>query len=184
MTQTNTKQALLILSELNNDDLNWILQKGKKENLAAQQTLIYKGRRINALYIILRGTLSVSIDSKELARLGHGEIVGEISFIDNRPPTATVQALEESQVLSIPHLQLSLKLQKDEGFAARFYHGLLLCLSDRMRGTISRLGHGLKPGDSSDEASEDINPLLADRLELAEAKFNWLINYVGQSPSI
>lgn len=183
MVHNHTKQALLILSELNNDDLNWIIQKGRKENLTPNQALIYKGRRINALYIVLSGILSVSIEDKELARLGRGEIVGEISYIDNRPPSATVRALEDSQVLAIPHLQLSLKLQKDEGFAARFYHGLLLCLSDRMRGTISRLGHGMNM-EVNEEEEQEPNPLLVERLTLAEAKFNWLINYVGKSSAL
>ncbi|NJO90869.1 MAG: cyclic nucleotide-binding domain-containing protein [Chloroflexia bacterium] len=183
MNNNTTKQALLILSELDNDDLNWIAKESRKEHLATHQTLIYKGRRINYLYLILSGTLSVLLDDKELARLGRGEVVGEISFIDNRPPTATVKAVENSQLLSISHLKIKEKLQKDERFASRFYHGLLLCLSDRIRGTIGRLGHGINIDESIRELEEP-NEVLAERLELAEAKFNWLANYAGQGLSI
>ncbi|MDY7013014.1 MAG: cyclic nucleotide-binding domain-containing protein [Cyanobacteriota bacterium] len=183
MAKNTIKQALLILSELNNDDLNWIAQKSKKEHFAVNQTLIYKGRKINSIYLIVDGALSVSIENQELAKLGRGEVVGEISFIDNRPPTATVKAIKNSTLLSISHLSLSLKLQKDEGFASRFYHGLLLCLSDRIRGTIGRLGHGINIEEAARE-SEEPNPILAERLELAEAKFNWLANYAGQNLSL
>ncbi|MDY6784803.1 MAG: cyclic nucleotide-binding domain-containing protein [Cyanobacteriota bacterium] len=183
MESNTTKQALLILSELDNDDLNWIAKESRRENLETNQTLIYKGRRINYLYLVLGGTLSVFLDRKELAKLGKGEVVGEISFIDNRPPTATVKAIEKSQILSISHLKIEEKLQRDEGFASRFYHGLLLCLSDRIRGTIGRLGHGIKIEESERELEEP-NEILAERLELAEAKFNWLANYAGQGLSI
>lgn len=184
MTQNTTKQALLILSELDNDDLNWFAKESKKEHLATHQTLIYKGRTINYLYLVLNGSLSVLLDdNRELARLGKGEVVGEISFVDNRPPTATVKAVENSRLLSISHLKIKEKLQKDERFAARFYHGLSLCLSDRIRGTIGHLGHGINIEESARELEEP-NEVLAERLELAEAKFNWLANYTGQRLSI
>ncbi len=51
--------------------------------------------------MVLSGTLSVSIkplEERELARIYPGEVVGEISFIDNRPTVATVKGLEESVV--------------------------------------------------------------------------------------
>jgi CRP-like cAMP-binding protein len=66
------KKALFILGELNNDDLDWIIQKARKEVLQPGMTLIYEGRQIDALYIVLQGNLSVLIDpegNKELAQI-------------------------------------------------------------------------------------------------------------------
>lgn len=171
------KKALFILGELNNDDLDWIIQKAKKEILKPGATLIYEGRQIDALYIVLKGNLSVLIDPeghKELAQISGGELVGEISFIDTRPPLATVKAIEETQVLAIPRRQLIAKLQQDTGFASRFYYGISLCLSDRMRGTVRRLEYG-RSIDEGDIEQEDVNPTVLDNLALAQAKFNWLM---------
>jgi signal transduction histidine kinase len=38
----------------------------------------------------------------ELARLGPGQVVGEIALLDNAPRTATVKAIESSKVIEVP----------------------------------------------------------------------------------
>jgi len=176
------KKAILLLGELNNDDLNWMVLRGVRKNLHPGMILIEEGKLIDALYIILSGKLSVVIESlgnKELARLSSGEVVGEISFIDTRPPLATVKALEECVVLAIPRLHLTAKLQQDMGFSSRFYHAISLCLSDRLRGTVRRLGYGHDL--EIPEPEEEVNPSVQEHLELAKAKFNWLMQSVSQS---
>lgn len=178
MADNSIKKALFILSQLNNDDIDWIVQKGKKEVLAPGAILIYEGRQIDALYIVLNGSLSVLLDhedSKELAKIASGELVGEVSFIDARPPLATVKAIEETHLLAIPRRQLVLKLQHDMGFASRFYYGISLCLADRMRGTIRHIEYGRNIElDQPEMDREDINPNVLENLALAQAKFNWL----------
>ncbi|HIK33063.1 MAG TPA: cyclic nucleotide-binding domain-containing protein [Oscillatoriales cyanobacterium M59_W2019_021] len=170
------KKAYLILSELNNDDLNWMISVGKKHELLPGDKLIYENQQINAFYMILSGTLSVTIEAlngKELARLSSGEVVGEISLIDTQLPLATVKAIEESVVLEIPRLPLTAKLEKDMGFAARFYRGISRCLSDRMRGTVLRLGYDVEL-DALESREQAANSTGNIDLELVQAKFNWL----------
>ncbi|MGB3264405.1 MAG: cyclic nucleotide-binding domain-containing protein [Microcoleus sp.] len=178
MADSSRKKALFILSQLNNDDINWIVQKGKKEVLAPGAILICEGRQIDALYIVLDGILSVSIEAretKELAKIGSGELVGEVSFIDARPPLATVKAIEETHLLAIPRRQLVIKLEHDMGFASRFYYGISLCLADRMRGTIRHIEYGRNIEFEQPELERDeINPSIIENLALAQAKFNWL----------
>lgn len=175
------KKILFILGVLNNDDLDWIIRHGRTENIHPGMILIQEGQLIDALYIVLKGTLSVvteAMGDRALAQISSGEVVGEVSFVDSRPPLATVRAIEESLVLSIPRLQLTAKLQQDVGFASRFYHAVSLCLADRMRGTIRRLGYDFEPGVPEDEM-KDMNPRVLDHLELAQTKFNWLLQSVG-----
>jgi len=178
MADNSRKKALFILSQLNNDDIDWIVQKGKKEVLAPGAILIKEGKQIDALYIVLNGSLSVFLDheqSKELAKIASGELVGEVSFIDARPPLATVKAIEETHLLAIPRRQLIIKLQHDMGFASRFYYGISLCLADRMRGTIRHIEYGRNIELEQPELDrEDINPNVLENLALAQAKFNWL----------
>ncbi|TAE95624.1 MAG: cyclic nucleotide-binding protein [Oscillatoriales cyanobacterium] len=174
MPDSSRKKALFILSQLNNDDIDWIVQKGKKEILEPGEILIHEGRQHDALYIVLNGSMSVWIEaqeSKELAKIGSGELVGEVSFIDARPPLATVMAIEETHLLAIPRRQLVVKLQHDMGFASRFYYGISLCLADRMRGTIRHIEYGRNIELEQEELDrEDIK----ENLALAQAKFNWL----------
>ncbi|MGL5082260.1 MAG: cyclic nucleotide-binding domain-containing protein [Microcoleaceae cyanobacterium] len=172
-----TKNALFILGGLDDSDLQWIINRGKVKTIPPGETLIYEGRPINALYMVLSGLLRVSIfpnGEKELAQLSLGEVVGEISFIDSRPPLANVQAVEKSQVLAIPRYELNAQLNRNSGFSSRFYQGISLCLASRMRGTIRRLGYQIDDDDLDIDA-EGIDENFRDFLILAEAKFNWMI---------
>jgi CRP/FNR family cyclic AMP-dependent transcriptional regulator len=136
------KKALYILGELSDHDVEWIIENGYRENFSSGSILIEKGRSIDALYIMLEGEATVALESKgvELARLGPGEIIGEISFVDERLPSATVTAISSGSVLVIPRPVLRAKLLEDEGFASRFYRALAIFLAHRLRRT-SLLGY-------------------------------------------
>ncbi|NET50616.1 MAG: hypothetical protein F6K09_18370 [Merismopedia sp. SIO2A8] len=62
------------------------------------------------------------------------------------------------------------------GFASRFYHGISLCLADRMRGTVRRLGYGFELEKPEAVENEKPSQVELEHLALAKAKFNWLIN--------
>ncbi|MCY7334401.1 MAG: cyclic nucleotide-binding protein, partial [Pseudanabaena sp. CAN_BIN31] len=83
----------------------------------------------------------------------------------------------ESVVLSIPRVQLLSKLQQDTNFSSRFYRAICLCLSDRLRGTVNRLGYGY----NLESDLGGFGQSMITNLELAEAKFNWLIKNVRRA---
>ncbi len=92
--------------------------------------------------MVLSGTLSVSIKplkKRELARIYPGEVVGEISFIDNRPGG---HCEGTGRIRSLRNFSLgTAKINRNMAFAARFYRGII-GLADRIRGTVERLGYG------------------------------------------
>jgi CRP-like cAMP-binding protein len=179
------KKALYILAELSDRDFEWLIHVGRSKKITTGSVLIHEGEPIDALYLVLEGELAVCVGAlkdEEIARIGSGEVVGEISFVDARPPTATVRAVEESLVWSIPRTQLAAKLSQDVAFSSHFYKALAVFLSDRLRRTVSRLGYDpehFKTADSDDtgdEQSDDLNPQLSANLELAKARLEWLLN--------
>ncbi|WP_205370839.1 cyclic nucleotide-binding domain-containing protein [Thermoleptolyngbya sp. PKUAC-SCTB121] len=167
------QKVLCILGELSDRDIDWLVQVGRKQQVPAGSVLIYEGHPVDTLYILLDGTLVVSIsalDGRQIARLSSGELVGEMSFIDSRPPSATVQTLEDSTVLAIPRAQLAEKLQQDEGFGCRFYRALAILLSQRLRGTVKQLGdEGAKPTANGHVSQED-------GVAIAQLRFERLLN--------
>lgn len=174
-----TDKALFLIGGLTDDDLRWMINKAKVEKLPPGERLIYEGRPINALYFVMDGLLSVVIGAKEdreLAQISKGEVVGEVSFIDSRPPLATVKALETTEVLAISRFELNTKLHSDSKFASRFYQGLSLCLASRMRGTIRRLGYdNLTEYEIDQPETEEFSEYTKEFLVLAQAKFDWLV---------
>ncbi len=154
------RKGSFILGTLRDSDVLWMQSTGKTEQVPPGTVIIHEGTIFNSLYIVLVGTLSVSISAqggKEIARLGIGEILGEMSFVDSRPSAATVTTLDESLLLSIPHHKLAVKLEEDEGFASRFYRAIAMFLSSRLRTTVIQF--------SSDDGEPDIKGTAKQALE-------------------
>lgn len=106
-------------------------------------------------------------------RLGSGEVVGEMSFIDARPPSATVTAVEPAVVLAVPRSALAAHLGEDDGFAARFYRALAVFLSRRLRSTVSRLGYGAgKPLREDIEYEDELDSHVLGNVHRAGLRFD------------
>ncbi|HEY9856920.1 MAG TPA: cyclic nucleotide-binding domain-containing protein, partial [Stenomitos sp.] len=120
--------------------------------------------------------------STTIATLGAGEIVGEMSMVDDAPPSATVRALGESRVLAIPRPALSRKLSDDQGFAARFYRAMAIFLSDRLRSTTRTLGYGESVSlDEHVRADDEIDPALLDKVALAGLRFETMLRRLADA---
>ncbi len=169
------RKILFLLSELSDSDLDWLIARGDKQRLPAGTTLIQEGRSVGSLYILLDGTLEVStsqIGDKKF-QLGCGEVVGEVSLLDSRPPTATVTATADSIVLAVDHKELLRRLGEDAGFAARFYRALAVFLAHRLRNTYKRLGYGKDQAMEEDvEYEDELSPELLDSVHLAGSRFD------------
>lgn len=178
------KKVFFLLGELDDDDIDWMISVGRREEVTAGTVLIQEGQPIDTLHILLEGTLSVSVsalEGKTIARLTSGAVVGEMSFADSRPPSATVQAVENSLVLSVPRSTLVEKLEKDERFACRFYRAIAIFLSTRLRGTVRYLGYAKGQLLNEDSGSEDLSPEMLENVKLATARFDWLLRRLKNS---
>lgn len=186
------RKVLLVFAELTDNDVAWMLSMGQSIRAGSQQVLIQEGTPADALYILLEGTLSVFISatvngatmSKEVAKLATGEIVGEMSFIDANPPSATVKSSGNSLVLALPRSALTEKLKQDSKFAARFYQAMAIVLADRLRDRLVQHGYSKlpynqdQPLDEDAEYEDELDVDLLDNVALAGARFDWLIRQV------
>jgi CRP/FNR family cyclic AMP-dependent transcriptional regulator len=170
------RKVLYILSEFEDRDIDWIVGSGARESVAADQVLVKQGDTITSLYVVLDGHFKVSVEGgAELARLGTGEIVGELSFFDSRPPNANVTATEDSQVLAIPSSRLRSKLKSDNGFGSRFYRALGVMLTDRLRDTVGMLAYGSEHLSEDVDELGELSPDLLENMGLAAARFDDLL---------
>lgn len=180
------RKALYILGQLSDLDIDWMIAHGHREDVVEGQTIIQQGEEVDSLYIVLEGDFSV-VDKnieEELARLGSGEIVGEMSFVDKQPPSATVTATEDSEVFALPRSTLTRKLEDDNGFSSRFYKALSVFLSDRLRSTVSRLGYGEPEDDGIDEDARQEGELdfgVLDNVHLAGARFERILKQLKEA---
>ncbi|HEY9806580.1 MAG TPA: cyclic nucleotide-binding domain-containing protein, partial [Candidatus Obscuribacterales bacterium] len=114
-------------------------------------------------------------------KLATGEIVGEMSFIDAQPPSATVKAVEGCLFLALPRQELATKLQQDIGFASRFYRAMSVVLCDRLQDRLTRHGYGKlaydknQPLDEAVEYEDELDMDVLGQVSLAAARFDWLL---------
>ncbi|HEX6862052.1 MAG TPA: cyclic nucleotide-binding domain-containing protein [Thermoanaerobaculia bacterium] len=186
------RKVLFFFGQLNDDDVEWMLANGAARTLPEQGVLIQQGVVSDSVFIVLEGRLAVWLKprrgpEREIARLGAGEIVGEMSFVDARPPSATVRALEESTVFAVPKAALSARLAANEGFAARFYRALAIFLSTTVRerhraigfGTdIGPEGPGEEPGGQEEDEADELDATVLDGVYLAGERFNRMVRRV------
>lgn len=171
-------KVLVILGELSDRDIDWMLANGKRTLVQAGTTLIVEGKPLDALYIVLDGTLSVSAASlgdKEIGKIICGEVLGEMSFVDGRLPSASVTAIEECLILSIPRRLLTEKLEQDVLFSLRFYRAITKFLSSRLRGTVRRFGEDTDYLIYQDPDDDRPTQQLVENPDLAQSRFDWLL---------
>ena len=166
------KRVLFLLGHLSDRDIEWMINNGHRENLTAGQRLINKGEEVDNLYIILSGNLSITggtSEESEIAVIGPGEIVGEMSFIESRPPSVNVTATEDCSVYVIPRDLMNVKLDTDLAFKSGFYYSMALFLSDRLRKTTNQLGYG------NPEEADLIDNNILDGVAQAGARFGKIL---------
>jgi diguanylate cyclase (GGDEF)-like protein len=111
--------------------------------LEAGETLLTAGHANQTMYMVLRGSLRVHLDSPDsepVATLVAGQTVGEISVLDDSPVTAHVVAIERTRLLAVDE-QTFWRLV----FASHeFSTNLLLLLAQRMRATSAAMSEGTR----------------------------------------
>ncbi len=117
------------------------------------ETVFCQGDKVDNLMVVARGMLRVTHDfhghlSEFVGPLGPGDVVGEMSFVDGQPASATLIADGDTDVLIIPRDAVDGLMAEDPGFAGRFYKDILLHLAHRLRTTNLRAdpGPAIAPG--------------------------------------
>jgi CRP/FNR family transcriptional regulator, cyclic AMP receptor protein len=169
------RKVLYLMGIMDDRDVEWLAKTGATKFMPSGTVLIYEGRAIEDIFVVLEGKLSVLVKAmgdREVAALLAGEIVGEMSFVDSRPPSASVIAAQDSYLLVLSRAVLTSKLQTDQAFAARFYRAVATLLADRLRKTTSYLGYGKwTEGTDPDELDES----LMDSVSLGATRFDRLL---------
>jgi bacteriocin-type transport-associated protein len=178
----------VILKELSNQDIDWMLTTGERIEIASGTVLVEQGHCLDALYILLEGALTVTLNQesadplgrafavleggipgREVGHLEKGEIIG-VPLFENNLSSTTVCARRKSLVLMVPFAKLIQKLHQDLEFAAHLYRAFAVMLANRLQQMMRELGR------STTVLSK---PQLREALiifgELHDSDIDWLI---------
>ncbi len=125
------------------DDVRKFIAQGECCELDSGTCLVNINQIIDKFYILLDGSLRVylpqgSTDNAkerdiELATLEPGQCVGEFSFIDKKPTSATVITSKPCRCFVIGTSKLEAFLDEHQDFARCFYYNLLAGVIDHAR---------------------------------------------------
>lgn len=111
----------------------------KTQELSENEYLMREGDDSNSMYYLNSGVLGVykrkGDHEQRIGTIRAGELVGEMSFLDNEPRSASVQALEECEITVIPKD----KLEKHIDRQPKWMKSLLTTLTERLRKANQRV---------------------------------------------
>ena len=111
----------------------------KRIHLHPRDILLAEGDKSDEMYLLESGRLSVFINRKgqeiKLGEIGDNELVGEISFLDRQPRSASVVALVSCDLVVIPRENFEAQLSEQPAWVT----GLVKTLATRLRDANSRI---------------------------------------------
>jgi CRP/FNR family cyclic AMP-dependent transcriptional regulator len=128
-----------LFSGLRKKDLRDLATQCREGKFSPGSVMLSQGEQGLGLFIITKGTARITQKNRPdgveevLGTAGAGEVIGEMALLDDLPRSATVTAVDEVSVLSLPlwefrrFLRRSLRNDPDVGLA------LLAVLSRRLR---------------------------------------------------
>ena len=86
-------------ADLTETEMREVCRAGQEVNVPEGWSPISQSTPPDKAYLVIEGTLSVRTDGEEIARLGPGDLVGEMGIRDRMLRTATVVALTPATLL-------------------------------------------------------------------------------------
>lgn len=174
------KKVLYILGLLDDEDIDWMVSAGTREQYNKGDELVREGERTAYLFVVVEGNVDVTVRGTQIASVGVGEVVGEMSLLDFRPASATITAGEELTVLKISFEDLEARLQSNFRFQGRFYKALGVFLAQRMRSINLKIAYAedapLVDDDDDELLDDEINDDVMEKLSLAGARFKVILD--------
>jgi CRP-like cAMP-binding protein len=119
------------LESLDDDDLAAVVKAGRQVHLPADWSLMSESTPADKAYLIVDGEVSVRKHGEEVARLGPGDVIGEIAIVNHKLRTASVVSLTPLEVVHYTREALEQLIQDVPAFG------------EALRGTSAdRLGDG------------------------------------------
>lgn len=139
MDVTELLTAHSLFSHLSPAAIYRLVELAQIRQFGPGELILEEGQISSGCFIILSGRVEVikSFNSNRqriLATLGQGEIVGEMSVIDEQPHSATVRTLEETQCIMIERWDFKAQMQAYPEIALQ----LLPILAKRLRTILDR----------------------------------------------
>jgi CRP-like cAMP-binding protein len=155
-----------LFSRLQERELLRIMEVAELLEYDPGEVVMREGDRGDQLFIVVDGLLQIMRGEQLLSEVGPGEHFGEMALIRSMPRSATVRAVDKSELLAIRRADFFAILRKEYELAVKLLWQFLGVLADRLDQTSRDLSTA-----KEELAAEDISDAIADEdAEAAEAR--------------
>jgi CRP-like cAMP-binding protein len=115
--------------------INLFRNEDSLEFFATGQSVFKEGERGKLMYVILEGSVTLTVKGKVVETVGPGGVLGEMAMIDDAPRSATAIAETDSKVATIDAKRFNFLIQQTPNFSLQ----IMRVIAGRLRGMDSKL---------------------------------------------
>ena len=124
--------------------IDTLLSLAQEKRFIGGETIVRQFDQAKDILIIMSGEVRVKgFQGEDLALLGPGSVLGEISLVDNSPRSATVISKGDTTVAVIPTSKMADYMEQDPSLKASVYENLSRLLCSRLRNANIQLDAAL-----------------------------------------
>lgn len=132
-----------IFDGLDSSEVQQILAHGILKEYEKGETLFKKGSRSDAMFLVVEGQVRIFIEFHgieiDLAKLGRGDVLGELAAVTHHPRTATAVVSRKSTLFEFDKDVLGNMNDQLPQLASRLYFNLLQITAHRLSETNRKL---------------------------------------------
>lgn len=131
-----------VFADFTAEQINLVLSRASENRYEKGDEMIRESGDSTDVYVVIDGRVDVEIQSyarsplnsgnKRLALLRAGDIVGEMSYIEQRRRTAKVSAFDDVHVLCIPKAELDVLFEQEPKLGFLFMRNIARIISQRL----------------------------------------------------
>jgi eukaryotic-like serine/threonine-protein kinase len=144
----------LYFADFNDDELFCVLQLSHEKRYLPDEIIFQEGSGGSTMYLVVQGVVSVRKSfggqEMELKQIASGDGFGEMAVVSQMPHSATVVALQPTEVIAISGAVLRVT---SPGLAMKLYRNIAALLSERIRDADQRVATVLRTDGATQKGS-------------------------------
>ena len=146
-----------LFARLQEREMLRVMQVAEVLSFEADEVVVREGERGDELFIVLSGLVRIVRGDSVLSEVGPGDHFGEMALIRAMPRSATVSAVEKSELIALRRSDFFEILRKEHELAVKLLWQFLGVLADRLDQTSRDLTHA-REELAAEDITDDIFP--------------------------
>jgi len=138
--QVGLLRSLFLFEFLSDQEIMRVMRIVYQQQRSAGDRIIEEGTEGREIFIVVHGSVEVSVQGEHLTSVGVGGHFGELALIDHQARSATVTATEDVVLLTIDHQDFYGLVRSEHSLASKLLWSFLKNVAGRVRDLSDEVG--------------------------------------------